>query len=128
MSFKRPYPTDIEEIKMLELTLESPSPVHGVPYKDLDLRGWIYRAKEWEAWVYVAEMDPAIGITCLYLYGKSFNGTTYDRCVVNHRRPSNGSRRFEKHYISTIHMVLNGARPPGGAVFGRPTAATCAFA
>ena len=127
MNFKRLYQTSIEEIELLGLTLESPSPVHGVPYKDLDLRGWVYWAKGWGAWAYIAEMDPAIGITCHYLYGKSFNATTYDRCIVNHNRPGNGSRSFEVHYISTIHIVLNGVRPPFCGLFGHPTSATCAF-
>ena len=127
MNFKRHYPTDIKEIEMFELTLESPSPVHGIPYKDLDLHGWIYWAETWGAWVYVAEMDPDIGITCHYLHGKTFNGTTYDRCVVNSDRPSKGSFRFEWYYIRTIHVVLNGVRFPGNSFSGRPTSASCAF-
>ena len=128
MNFKRPYPTDIEEIEMLELTLESPSPVHGIPYKDLDLRGWIYWAETWGAWAYVAEMDPDIGITCHYLHGKSFNRTTHDRCIVNIDRPSKGGSRFEAIFISGVHMALNGVRHNSRGFGGRPTVATCAFA
>ena len=128
MNFKRPYPTDIGEIEMLELTLESPSPVHGIPYKDIDIRGWIYWVAHWEAWAYVAEMDSDIGITCRYLYGRSFFDTTYDQCLKNPARPRKSCREFELWYISIVNEVLNGVRLPAAGLGKHPTAEFCAFA
>ena len=127
MNFKKPYPTSIKEIKLLELTLESPSPVHGIPYKDLDLRGWIYWSGDWEAWVYVAEMDSAIGITCQYLHGKTFNHTSYDCCVRNPDRPKKVGASFTKAYIMAVHVILNGVWERGSGYTGKPTEKTCAF-
>ena len=66
------YETSVNKLVNSNITINSPSPVHGIPYKDLNLKGWIYYDQV--GWAQVSDMEYPIGATSQLMYGKTLHG------------------------------------------------------
>lgn len=124
------HETDIDVLARSGITIDSPSPVHGIPYSDLNLRGWVRDHNG--LWAQIKEMEYPIGITAHFMHGRERNGSNYSWCVKNNICGStieNPSREFDLSYILTIHSFLNGTyRGTFIGIRATPSAASCMFA
>ena len=118
--------TDYTKIKPTD-----PSPIHNIPYDQLDLAGWLYWEPTIRQWVKVTHMEYGVGITTQYLDKKPRRGNTYDYCLrIGKSIP--WSPDHDASWINVIHIILAGSWYMESLVVSRhdnePSAQTCAFA